>query len=295
MRGTPLTGWRRIASAMWNPPDDPQIFGALDIDATALLGFIERARSAGHHVTTTHLVARAIAHALERVPALNIQICGGRALPRPTVDIFVITSVASGQDLSGIKITDVPRKPATAIADELVAKVARLKAGEDRELARTKRLTDRLPHWVLRPMSRATAFVSQTLRLDVPALGLHPMPFGSAMITNVATFGLPQGFAPLAWMYDVPLLVLVGEITERALVVDGRVVARAVLPITATIDHRFVDGWHVSEAHDLALPDLTSILFANEVRFGRDQVRVMRRSGNRPAPPLGGARSCAAA
>jgi len=28
-------------------------------------------------------------------------------------------------------------------------------------------------------------------------------------------FGLPSGFAPLAWMYDVPLIVLVGEIAQR--------------------------------------------------------------------------------
>ncbi len=40
--------------------------------------------------------------------------------------------------------------------------------------------------------------------------------------------------------------MLVGEITERAVVVDHQVVVRSVLPITATIDHRYVDGWHVS-------------------------------------------------
>ena len=28
-------------------------------------------------------------------------------------------------------------------------------------------------------------------------------------------FGLPIGFAPLSWMYKVPLLVLVGTITEK--------------------------------------------------------------------------------
>jgi pyruvate/2-oxoglutarate dehydrogenase complex dihydrolipoamide acyltransferase (E2) component len=46
----------------------------------------------------------------------------------------------------------------------------------------------------------------------------------------------------------VPLLVLVGEIAERPVVVGGRVVARPVLPVTATIDHRYVDGWHVGQA-----------------------------------------------
>jgi pyruvate dehydrogenase E2 component (dihydrolipoamide acetyltransferase) len=68
------------------------------------------------------------------------------------------------------------------------------------------------------------------------------------MITSVGMFGLPQGFAPLAWIYDVPLLVLVGEIVERAVVIDHQVVARPVIPLTATIDHRYVDGFHISRA-----------------------------------------------
>jgi pyruvate dehydrogenase E2 component (dihydrolipoamide acetyltransferase) len=68
------------------------------------------------------------------------------------------------------------------------------------------------------------------------------------MISSVGMFGLPHGFAPLAWMYDVPLLVLVGEIVERPVVVDHQVVARSVIPLTATIDHRYVDGSHISRA-----------------------------------------------
>jgi hypothetical protein len=62
--GVRLTGWRKIANALWNAPRDPQIFGSLEIDATPALAFIEVARSKGHHVTATHLVGRAIARAL---------------------------------------------------------------------------------------------------------------------------------------------------------------------------------------------------------------------------------------
>lgn len=49
-------------------------------------------------------------------------------------------------------------------------------------------------------------------------------------------------------MYDVPLLVLVGELTPKPVVIDGRVDVRTMLPITATIDHRYADGWHISRA-----------------------------------------------
>ena len=63
MKSTRLTGWRRIASALWNAPNDPQIYGALELDATPALELIERARARGHHVTATHLVGRAVARA----------------------------------------------------------------------------------------------------------------------------------------------------------------------------------------------------------------------------------------
>jgi pyruvate dehydrogenase E2 component (dihydrolipoamide acetyltransferase) len=68
------------------------------------------------------------------------------------------------------------------------------------------------------------------------------------MVTSVGMFGLPGGFAPIAWMYGVPLLVTVGMIEPRAVCEDGRVIARPTLPLSATIDHRFVDGWHLGQA-----------------------------------------------
>ena len=247
-KGVRLTGWRRVAGAMWSAPDNPQIFGALELDARPVLAFMERERSLGGHLTPTHLVGRALAHALEAVPDLNVRIVGGRAYPRASIDIFFITAVAQGHDLSGVKVCDVARRSAREVAAELATRSAAIKSGSDREFSRSKRMLDALPSRLLRGVLRGTAFLTETLQLDLPMLAMRRSPFGSAMVTSVGMFGLPQGFAPLAWMYDVPLLVLVGEITARPVVVDGAVVPREILPITATIDHRFVDGWHVSVA-----------------------------------------------
>lgn len=232
---------------MWKAPDDPQIFGALELDARPVLAFLENERAAGRRVTPTHVVGRAVSHALQKVPELNVRIRGGRAYPRRTIDVFFITAVGNGKDLSGVKIEDVPHKPATEIAIELSERATAMKAGRDRDFAKSKRLMDALPPRLLRVALRATAFLTEQLQLDVPMLALHRSPFGSAMVSSVGMFGLPQGFAPLAWMYDVPLLVLVGEITARAVVENGVVVARQMLPLTATIDHRYADGWHVSQ------------------------------------------------
>lgn len=243
-----LTGWRRVANAMWRAPNDPQIYGTLDVDATAINAFIERATARGQHLTVTHLVGRAVAQALVKVPDLNVRIVGTRAIPRRSVDIFFITAVGHGHDLSGVKVPHVDRLSAFEVASELDRRARELKGGKDPEFLRAKSMMDALPKPLLRLALRSTKAVAETLDFDVPPLGVHRNPFGSAMITSVGMFGLPQGFAPLTWMYGVPLLVLVGELTERALVIDHQVVARPVLPLTATIDHRYVDGWHVSHA-----------------------------------------------
>jgi pyruvate/2-oxoglutarate dehydrogenase complex dihydrolipoamide acyltransferase (E2) component len=233
---------------MWRPPEDPQIFGALEIDARPVLAQILREHVRGHRLTPTHFVGRAVAHALRAVPELNVRIVRGRAYPRPSIDVFFITAIAHGHDLAGIKVEDIDNKTVTEVAEELAERGDVAKRSRDRASSRTKRLVDVMPPRLLRTALRATAFLTERLQIDVPALALRRSPFGSAMVTNIGMFGLPQGFAPLAWMYDVPLLVLVGEITERPVVVGGTVVARPMLSITTTIDHRFADGGHVSLA-----------------------------------------------
>lgn len=237
-----LTGWRRVAAAMWPPPNDPQIYGSIDLDATELLKLLQEARATSQYLTPTALVGRAVACALREVPELNARIVGLNAIPRASIDIFFITAVGGGKDLSGVKVTGVDGLSAVMVAQQLAARAARLRDGRDPEFTKTKRMMEFLPRRALAVALRGTALLTERMQLDIPALALHPSPFGSAMITSVGMMGIPHGFAPLSWMYDVPLLVLVGEISERPWVVDHQVVARPVLPITATIDHRYVDG-----------------------------------------------------
>lgn len=243
-----LTGWRRIAAAIWSPPTDPQIYAMLEIDASPIVAFIERADRAGHDVTVTHLVGRALAHALAAVPALNVRLVGGRATPRDRIDVFFITAVAGGRDLTGVKIEGVDRLAATEVAAQVRAGADRLRAGEDAEFERSKRLGRRLPIPLLRPALRAAAALAGDLGWSIPALGVHPEPFGSAMVSSLGSLGLPIAFVPIAWLYRVPIIVAPGAVTPKPVAIDGRVEVRPVLPIAFTVDHRYADGAQLSGA-----------------------------------------------
>jgi pyruvate/2-oxoglutarate dehydrogenase complex dihydrolipoamide acyltransferase (E2) component len=237
-----------VAGLIWDAPSDPQIYGAVDVDAGAMLSFIQGAKQTGAHVTPTHLVGRAVGRALAEVPALNVRLVGGRAIPRESVDVFFITATRRGHDLSGVKIRDIDFKSARLVAAELSAESQRLRDGDDQALARAKGRLEALPRPLARAVLRVAAWAAGDHALTLPGLGVEGSPFGSAIVSSVGMFGLPMGFAPIAWMYRVPLLVLVGKITERVVAVDGNVRVRPMLSLGVTVDHRYVDGSELGAA-----------------------------------------------
>jgi pyruvate dehydrogenase E2 component (dihydrolipoamide acetyltransferase) len=103
-------------------------------------------------------------------------------------------------------------------------------------------MLDVLPPRLLRPAMRLSAWLTSDRNLDLPALGVRRQAFGSAMITSVGMWGITRAYSPLASYYRVPVLVLVGAVTQRPVAVAGRVVIRPMLTLTATFDHRCVDG-----------------------------------------------------
>lgn len=104
------TSFRKLAAAMWKPPNDPHIFGSLDVDMTTSLDFLERYNETSKNkVTVTHLVARAFAVTLARYPEYNAKISWRQFLLRPTVDIFCQVATTDGKDLSGKKISAVDK------------------------------------------------------------------------------------------------------------------------------------------------------------------------------------------
>ena len=240
----PLKGWRRVATQAWRPPQDPSVYATLDVPMGPALAYLGRLRAeTGARVTVTHLVARGTALAIRQNPQLNGIVARGRIMLRDTVDIFLQVAIEGGGDLSGIKIARVDEKDVAEIAREMEERVARLRQRRDRQVERTKSILDRLPLRLLGPFLRLISYLVYDLDLDLSRFGVVKDEFGSAMVTNVGTFGLAHAYAPLVPFSRTPLVVLVGEVQERAVVEDGRVVARPIMTLGVTFDHRFMDGF----------------------------------------------------
>ncbi len=240
----PFGGWRRMAVHVWRAPKDPSVYAQVDLPVMNALAYIEKVRQqTGVHVTLSHLVVRGVALGIRQYPQLNGIVARGRIYLRDTVDVFMQVMTDGGSDLSGIKVSRADEKTVVEIAREAKERVDRLRARQDRDVEATKQLLARLPSRILGWVIRATAYLTYDLDLDLSRFGVVKDSFGSAMVTNVGMLGLEAAFAPLLPFSRTPLIVLVGEVRERPVVEDGQVVARPVVTLGVTFDHRFMDGF----------------------------------------------------
>lgn len=242
-----IRGWRKIAAAAWGRPNDPQIYGDLELDATEVLAFIAEAREkAAVRLTMTTMVGRALATALADHPDLNVRMYRGNFIRRESVDVFFIVSAEQGSELSGVKVVDADKKGAVQIAAELGGRATTIRSGTDAELGKTKKVIGSTPRWLLGTSIRVSSWLTTDRDLDLKRFGLPRQAFGSTIVSSVGMFGVQRAYAPLAGYYRVPFLVLVGEVADKPVAIDGEVVIRPMLTLTATMDHRYIDGYHAA-------------------------------------------------
>lgn len=244
-RQVELSSWRKLSLHTWGRPRDPTVYGVLEVDATAALAEVATLREAsGVHVTLTHLVGHAVALAIRERPEVNAIIRRGRHVYlRDTIDVFFQVATHGGEDLSGAKVARADEKSVVEIARELAERAAALRSGRDRSVQRTQETLDRLPGMLRGPALRAAEVLTYDLGLDLRRLGIPYDQFGSVMVTNVGTMGLPLGFAPLVPFSRTPLLMTVGAVKDTPIAENGEVVIRPILPIRVTFDHRLLDGF----------------------------------------------------
>lgn len=278
-QGRKLKGWRKIAASTWGEPNDPQIYGDLEVDVGPALAYIESVYEVtGIRLSLTHLVGRALAHAFAQNPDLNGRLHRGRFVPRDSIDIFYIVSAEAGQELSGVKVRDADTKSALEIAEDLRSRAARISSGDDAEFGRTKTMLATIPPWLLAGILRLSAWLTVDLDLDLSRFGLPRQAFGSAMVSSVGMFGIGHAYAPLSPYYRIPLLVLIGEAGLRPVVNDdGQVEARHMVTLSATIDHRYLDGFHAARM-SRSIREYFADPSAHEPQAGDDVVEMRRSS-----------------
>jgi pyruvate dehydrogenase E2 component (dihydrolipoamide acetyltransferase) len=259
-RAPRLPTWRQVALGTWSAPRNPTAYGTLDLDCERALSYVaDLRRTSGERITLTHLVGKAAAVAIAEAPEVNGFASMGRLILRDTVDVFFQVAFfdekkenGGGDDrgarrdanLAGAKVRRADTKSVVEIARELRERTERIRASGDAETARASQMMARLPAPLVPIATRAGAFLSYDLGLDLRRFGVPFDAFGSCMITNVGVFGIDAGYAPLLPFARTPMILTLGAVRDAPSVVAGAVVARKRVIIGVAFDHRVMDGYH---------------------------------------------------
>lgn len=251
------SSWRRLSIATWKVPDNSSVYGFMSVEATPVLKFLSKTNEKSPiKITITHLIAKAVSLILQKYPDINGIIRWRKIYLRDTVDLFLQVAMPEAScnekpDLSGAVIRECEKKSIVQIATELAQKSESIRKKNDPQFKKSIKLLDKMPSLFLRWMMKLMSFMTHNLGVSFPKLGLVKDPFGSAMITNLGTFGMPPALAPLLPPSRVPLILCLGAITDKPWVIDGRVEARPVFEMGVTFDHRFMDGITASRMYKM--------------------------------------------
>ena len=247
----PLPPFRKIAIGTWATTYDPQVYGALSVRMEPALAYMEKFREVtGRRLTVTHMMTKAVALALEKMPDANALLRFARVYRREDVSIFLQVAMEDPEtgkpDLSGTTLHKVDEMGLIEIIEAVETNVAAVRARKDMALEKSRSTFAEMPGWMVYRVLNFLSFLLYTLNLDLTALGLPKDGFGSVMITNIGSLGLDQAYVPLVPWSRVPMIVCVGKVADEAVVEDGKLVAGKMMRLSATFDHRFIDGAHAA-------------------------------------------------
>ncbi len=246
-----VSSFRRIAIGTWETTYDPSVYGTMELRMDRATEYLAAFRKAtGKRVTVTHLVAKAMAAALARMPDANAILRFSRLYLRKQIGVFFQVAMddeGEGKiDLSGATLYDVEKKSLLEVIEEFEGKVRKVKKREDPALEGTRSALKKIPFALMNPTLKAISFLNYTLNLDLTRFGVPKDAFGSVMITNIGSIGLDQAFVPLVPYSRVPILLALGAVREQPVVENGQIVVGKVMKVNATFDHRFIDGLHAA-------------------------------------------------
>lgn len=290
-RADQLSSWRTIALNLWDKPRDPTVYGLIEVDMTRSLQYLDQlnSRSGTSRATVTHLVVKAIARALAAQPRANAVASRRRLYLRETIDIYCQVATDGGDDLTGVKVECADGKSVAEIAQELAGAVQRVHAHRDAGSERTKRTVLRVPQRLLRPLLSIVEHLTYDRFWDLSRFGIAFDQFGSAMVSNVGSFGISNGLAPLVPASRVPIVLLVGATIEKPVARDGRVFAAPCVTIGCTFDHRVIDGYQAGIMANIVRETLENpfktIGLASQPSSTDGRISLAQRDTNDTDPP----------
>ena len=238
------SNWRKVASTIYKKPTDSKIYGIVELDVTELEKYVANKRKEGLKTTLTYILTLIIGRAIrENVPELNTFVKRGKIVQRENVDGMVSVLLPGGQ-MGTVKVENADTTTIQELTDKIAKRIRDSRKGDENDTMQSKSLLANIP-WPFRKwLFRLYRTITIDWGISLPGVGLDSNSFGSYVVSNIGTVGLDTGFGSLLPSSNVSLVFILGSILKKPAVVNDEVVPRRIMLLSATLDHRVVDGSH---------------------------------------------------
>ncbi len=238
------TSWRKTALTMYQKPVDSKIFGSAEIDITDLEKYITAKRKAGVKITITHFFLLATAQAIkEEVPEMNCFVQRGDIISHQQIDATVSVLLQNGE-MGSVKMQNVDQLTLESSVSILREEITKSYRGDENATMKMKEKLASIP-WPLRGfVYHSIKFITTTLGVSIPSLGLSANNFGTFILSNIGTIGLDVGYPALMPSANVAFVLILGGVSQKPWVVDGEIVPRSIMTLASALDHRVIDASH---------------------------------------------------
>ena len=238
------SNWRKVASTIYKKPTDSKIFGMVELDVTNLEKYITQKRKEGVKTTITYLLTLIIGRAIrQEVPELNTFVRRGKIVQRKNVNATVSVLLAGGQ-MGSVKVENADQITTQEITEKIAKEIRNSRKGAENQTMQSKSMLAKVP-W---PFRNWLFLLYRTITINwgisIPFIGLDSNSFGSYVVSNIGTVGLDTGYGSLLPSSNVSLVFILGTIQKKPVVHNNEIVPRRIMLLSATLDHRVVDGSH---------------------------------------------------
>ncbi|MBN2281551.1 MAG: 2-oxo acid dehydrogenase subunit E2 [Candidatus Marinimicrobia bacterium] len=240
--------WRKLSIAIYGAPLEGKVYGTYEVDVTDMMTYIQKRKEEGVRLTVTQFVVAALGQALYYdAPEVNCYVRRGKIVYRDSADVFISVLKKSGNGQTGMVVKDSQNKTVTEIAESIDSRLEAKREGKEKGFFSLVSTLAKIP-WPFRKMAlKIITWWIFDMEFPVPGLKKQTSPFGSIMLTNIGTFGLKTGMVALFPIGKLPGVITMGRAEETAVVIDGEIQVRTMLPFTGTFDHRMVDGAQIGK------------------------------------------------
>lgn len=225
----------RVAVATWSGATESRIGLSIQLEW-------DRVSRAHPGLAPVSIIGFALATALRENPAANRRVSFWRVRENPTVRISFAVDAANDLRIAVVDRADElsPRELQRAL--QTAARTARAGAGP---LSTATRLIEILPVPIGRVGLRGWSAMSAGL--GIGAFGIPGAPFGAALISSVARFGLPAVDVPFVPFTRCALVCSVGAVAPAVIVREGAPAVVDVVEIRVSYDHRICDAGQLAQ------------------------------------------------